>query len=66
MCRNKSLIQNPELKPCPFCGSENLTLKEIGGMYNLAIECEDCLACGSIKKDLDKGETAIAAWNRRV
>jgi Lar family restriction alleviation protein len=52
-----------ELKPCPFCGSEQVTTApdhEFGGTTWDVI----CKACGArVSSDLE--EQAIAAWNTR-
>lgn len=53
-----------ELKPCPFCGSENL--KAYGYSQHEADHaycyCEDCNTVGPSKSVLRK---AIEAWNKR-
>lgn len=53
------------LKPCPFCGSEKLSMcvddidEEFWGVM--------CLACGgSIYPDKSSEKEAIEAWNRRA
>lgn len=52
-----------ELKPCPFCGGENLNIRH--GKYMWWVEClnGDCGANGGTKVHKKK---AIEAWNRRV
>ena len=52
------------LKPCPFCGSDEL-LMNVEGVYdfNYYVECTHCTAIGPVG-----GETrqeAAAGWNRR-
>lgn len=49
------------LKPCPFCGSEELdiTMNDNDMFYVV------CLGCGSCGRDEKKVEKAIASWNRR-
>ena len=45
-----------ELKPCPFCGGENLTVrKELLGRDVGFVKCRGCLCQGS-----------YAAWNTRT
>ena len=44
-----------KLKPCPFCGSDNLE------EHNFYITCLDCQADGPFAYDT----TAIEAWNTR-
>lgn len=46
-----------ELKPCPFCGSNDLT------MFSNCIECDKCHA--NIVCD-DEGVDLIERWNTRV
>jgi Lar family restriction alleviation protein len=57
-----------KLKPCPFCGSENIRL--YGGNFlgdHCGVVCEDCGAQSKTNILLVKGEEkAIEAWNRRV
>lgn len=65
-----------ELKPCPFCGSTNITM----GAYSIAPECHIECECGarieltvnfddgmSVKEHDDLCAVELAkAWNRRV
>ena len=64
-----------ELKPCPFCGGNNLTT--ITMYYGVKIACFDCGANVSSIKNNGEYKTlrqarnkherkAIEAWNRRV
>lgn len=53
-----------ELKPCPFCGSKNVSMYTYSGvMEYYYIECKDCY-CGTGHEELE--EYAVEAWNRRV
>lgn len=62
-----------ELKPCPFCGSENVELRK-GIMYNGAVHCNDCgadvifegvtLYCEETGDTWQEAETV--RWNRRA
>lgn len=56
-----------ELKPCPFCGSENVFVGErpIGNYENIFyfVKCDDCYCQTSSFRKADK---AIEAWNRRA
>ena len=50
-----------KLKPCPFCGSSNVT---VYGMYpNSYARCRACGAEGGL---CDTHDEAAAAWNRRA
>ena len=50
-----------EIKPCPFCGSENLSVKSWeGGGYIGYIICNNCEAYGPSATDEEK---AIRLWN---
>lgn len=55
-----------ELKPCPFCDSEAVSLSYATNVENVItnrfVECEDCAACGPAYPPAEK---AIAAWNSR-
>ena len=55
-----------ELKPCPFCGGEDLDV-HVGASFgrlheNVTITCNDCI--GSIYGGTE--QRAIAAWNTRA
>lgn len=52
-----------ELKPCPFCGGENLNVRK--GKYMWWIECCNAYCGGSSGAKHYKKE-AIEAWNRRA
>lgn len=51
---------NKKLKPCPFCGGNNLSVE---GVTFYWVECVDCNA--SIA-GYETKEQAIEAWNRRA
>ncbi len=48
----------PELKPCPFCGSDDVELH--GDAW---VTCEDC---GAETIYCETPEEAIGHWNKRV
>lgn len=50
-----------ELKPCPFCGAENVTYKWDSDVVH--VKCKACGATGSKHFTIDD---ANEAWNRRV
>ena len=63
-----------ELKPCPFCGDENVEVlnrleeepeMELVGLTrdNWNVVCSYCYACGGTRRT---ATDAIDAWNKRV
>lgn len=53
-----------KLKPCPFCGSENVKLTEVSdAYYKYRVICCGCEIRTS-PEHIDA--IAIAAWNRRA
>lgn len=50
-----------ELKPCPFCGSENVRDNYDWGYF--WVECVDCGCNGP--RSFENFEWAIQKWNRR-
>ena len=51
-----------EVLPCPFCGKENLSLKELVKDECFSIYCEECGIYGI--KSINE-ENAIDLWNTR-
>ena len=51
-----------ELRPCPFCGSDDLAVMELLSR-GLRIECEGCGTYSPVVKD---GPALLTAWNTRV
>lgn len=49
------------LKPCPFCGSYQQRLYDMGSK-SWRVECDLCLAFGPVEKSR---EGAVNAWNER-
>lgn len=50
-----------ELKPCPFCGGEDISVSEDTSMGAWAA----CAACGSLGPTRQTEEEAAEAWNHR-
>ena len=51
-----------ELKPCPFCGSDELDIwQNDAGNYFVV-----CIGCGANGRDERKEEKAVEVWNRRT
>lgn len=57
----KELNAKGELKPCPFCGSENVRDSCDCGYF--WVECVDCGCSGP--RSFENYEWAIEKWNRR-
>ena len=58
------MTANKELKPCPFCGSENLEILGGDDIDKLTlISCDNCGATVAFEK---KTISAKNAWNRRA
>jgi hypothetical protein len=51
----------PELKPCPFCGSDCATITKDHGTYE-----PGCTHCGTFIGQYSSERSAAAAWNRRA
>jgi Lar family restriction alleviation protein len=63
-----------ELKPCPFCGGNNLTIRkdfskyEVVNWYAMHVFCTDCHACGRNNYPIgwcESERAASDAWNDR-
>ena len=52
-----------ELKPCPFCGHNHISVYK-GDLADVWFTV--CAVCGCRTEGHTSEETAIAAWNRRV
>lgn len=53
-----------ELKPCPFCGSENIWVGDVSRNYDIwFVQCE---TCGATFSHFDSEVEATEAWNRRA
>jgi Lar family restriction alleviation protein len=63
-----------ELKPCPFCGSEKITMIHKGNAHtrsrSVTIKCKKCLCkreIGAIRHTMEWcEEQSIATWNTRT
>ena len=57
------------LKPCPFCGGNNVNLKRYNIKYNdwWYVSCDDCeIALDPLYFNGQMKEKAIERWNRRA
>jgi Lar family restriction alleviation protein len=60
-----------ELKPCPFCGGENIVMRDVCGLFGKSahtrtyryMQCRDCMSQTGFHGTKPK---TIEAWNRRV
>ena len=52
-----------DLKPCPFCGSNNYSVDSYDRHHRWYAWCNDCHA---LLVGRDTKEEAIEAWNERV
>lgn len=50
-----------ELKPCPFCGSNDLFVER----QTLATKVVQCNSCGAVGPDDEKKSGAREKWNNR-
>ena len=50
-----------ELKPCPFCGGEAVSMEPFDGVFSAM--CQGCKCGGPITR---QEELSIEAWNRRA
>jgi len=65
-------MTNKQLKPCPFCGSNDIRIRKHGmdRKYRVEIWCTGCGASSPFaKKDktmIQDEKDVIKAWNRRA
>ena len=67
-------MENYELKPCPFCGSDDLfvfwrswdSTPNNPDNYEYGVECIFCGIEIGIKTAYKTEQQAVAAWNNRV
>ena len=56
-----------DLKPCPFCGGENVHLDKAYSYFrDIVIYCEDCDMVFTLDDCNTTEQEVIEAWNRRV
>jgi Lar family restriction alleviation protein len=60
-----------KLKPCPFCGSEDLRISKLPKISNDLItfemipSCVSCMTCGADGPKAAYVDDVIEAWNQR-
>ena len=53
-----------ELKPCPYCGSQHIYGEEVGkGIRTYRVEC---WCCGASVESVNSAEKVIEWWNTRT
>ena len=55
-----------KLKPCPFCGSEDITIGYCLRGDKTREAYIECIECGASGYPYTKEKKAIDAWNRRA
>lgn len=60
-------MTKPDLKPCPFCGSTDVHVRQIDKECSV-VSCDGCNAEGGYfgGNDSTSPAEAIEAWNRRT
>ena len=53
----------PDLRPCPFCGGDEIYVVPVAASRGRAAMCQKCLAEGPYERTKEK---AGEAWNRRA
>ena len=57
-------MKSDELKPCPFCGSENIDLASYAKKNDMwFVQCDGCFATFPM---FDTKTEAMQSWNRRA
>lgn len=55
-----------DLKPCPFCGSSDVSMREITNYSNYAFKGIFCNGCKTFHVAWISDENRIESWNRRA
>ena len=55
-----------ELKPCPFCGGEEIVIRPVQSAHQRTYYYIQCRNCFARSGDLWRKSKVIEAWNRRV
>ena len=54
------------LKPCPFCGSEQIEVRHIKEQWSCGCATTDCVCQWWHLRQYADRETAVAKWNKRA
>lgn len=57
---------NENLKPCPFCGSKQVEVRQIKDGWSIGCATTNCLCQWWFTRQFTDKEQAIKAWNRRA
>ena len=55
-----------KLKPCPFCGSEEIYISQRTDIYHKPTYAVWCGGCGVRTEDYTRKQYVIRVWNRRT
>jgi hypothetical protein len=64
-CHTIALMEANNLRPCPFCSNENLTVVYADGGRTVTVKCNECGACGPQATNSDPPGHAEFQWNLR-
>jgi len=58
------MLNKEGLKPCPFCGTTNVTISPSDNEIDIEIKCPECDAM--MVRFKNRRRELIEAWNRRI
>ena len=61
-----SKMETIALKPCPFCGSSDVRMREITNYRDFAFKGIFCDGCSTFHVAWISDENRVESWNRRV
>ena len=61
--KERSPVERGVIKPCPFCGEDEIETPTRGMQPSIWVECDYCKTCGPIERTVSK---AIEQWNKRA
>lgn len=59
-------MEEVKLKPCPFCGSKQVEVRQIKDGWSIGCNTTNCLCQWWFMRPFTDKEQAIKAWNRRA
>lgn len=63
--RKKKPLEHPELKPCPFCGSDQILIQNVGLYWAIHCNANKKRLCAAYMAGSTM-EEVCEIWNRRV